>query len=538
MDVICSTFLFKAGEAQGHHSNHISHPSFVAFLHSKIMSSKGFGLVIAVTFTLNYIIGTGFLTLPWAFYASGDMLATVVLLFVTLLAACSVLMILEAMARAAAVSSESRHHHRVHSHQSYSSIPTRAGANAAKEAGKKRQLEGDEDVLWEVGERRIEIVELCERFYPSGRSYFIFILSIYLYGALWAYATVFANALSTTSPLFGEVYSYYFYVFIYALVVVPMSCLELSEQVSIQVFYAGCRVAMVVAMLGTVAYAIHETGSTYDEMDLTSTSEHDSHNTSQDTFPDLVKWSGFKIIVPIALYSNIFHHSLPALSEIVADKKQLGMVFLSTLIICFSAYTIIGVTLSSYFGAHILSSSNLNWAEFYNKNQNSIVSVISNYIILFPAVDVMSAFPLSAITLGNNIHAFSVPFLDTHTHSGGETEPDTDTDTDIETRGDSAGMQPASSRREVIWYRCVGSIPPLLGACVVRDLGVITKYTGITGFAIIFFYPALLSYLSQCSLLDKGLNPRTYYTCALTSDACRVLLVVFGIFMVCLTLFT
>jgi hypothetical protein len=189
-------------------------------------------------------------------------------------------------------------------------------------------------------------------------------------------------------------------------------------------------------------------------------------------------------------------------------------VYTTTLIICFAAYTLIGVTLSTYFGSSVLSSSNLNWADFYHKNESSIVSLLSNYIILFPAVDVMSAFPLSAITLGNNLHAFSTSLKPVESASHG------------------------SDRCRIIWFRCLATIPPVLGACFVRDLGVITKYTGITGFAIIFFYPVLLSCRSQSSLMARGLDPCTYYTCALTSDPCKWLLVAFGVFMIFLTLFT
>jgi amino acid permease len=468
------------------------------------MPPKGFGSVIAVTFTLNYIIGTGFLTLPWAFFASGDVLATAVLLFITFLAVCSALMILESMARAAAISPDSSP--RVHGFQHYSTLPTTSGSSVCSpEDGKRGLVEQRGDNLWQVGERRIEIVELCERFYPAGRPYFIFILSVYMYGALWAYCTVFANALATASPEVGD-FSYNVYLFLYALVVVPMSCLELSEQVTIQVFYAACRVVMVICMLGSVAFAVYETGSGYQ-----SPSGDHSELDSERHVPYLMKWSGFSIIVPIALYSNIFHHSLPALSEIVADKKQLTWVFTLTLLICFGAYTIIGLSLSTYFGSSILSSSNLNWADFYLKNESVVMSIIYHYIILFPAVDVMSAFPLSAITLGNNIHTFST--------------------------SSSHGTQ-YSTRREVIFFRCLATIPPVLGACFVRDLGVITKYTGITGFAIIFFYPVLLSHRSRHCLIDRGMDPRTHYTCALTSDVCKAVLVMFGVFMVCLTLLT
>ena len=454
--------------------------------------ATGFGFVIALTFTLNYIIGTGFLTLPWAFFASGNLLATLVLMFVTFLAACSILMILESMARAAAISPNTRNN-KTSSFPNYAAIPSTLDATEDRNA----TCDSVEGTLWVVGERRIEIVELCQHFYPSGRPYFIAILSVYMYGALWAYCTVFSNALATASPIFGD-NSYYFYLFLYALVVVPMSCLELSEQVAAQVIFAICRVVMVVSMLGSVAYATYDSGENELQMDEDSSFD----------MTHLVKWSGFKIIVPIALYSNIFHHSIPALSEIVFDKKLVGWVYMTTLAICFVAYTVIGISLSSYFGSTVSSSSNLNWSSFYLKNKTMMWTIVSNYIILFPAVDVVSAFPLSAITLGNNIQSFS--------------EKD-----NLEV-----------SRFEMTKSRCIASIPPVLGACFITDLGEITKYTGITGFFIVFFYPVILSQLSHNYLVDRGMSPRTYYTCLLTSTHTKALLVLFGVFMIFLTLFT
>ena len=45
-------------------------------------SKEGFSFWVAVAFTVNYIMGTGFLTLPWAFSEAGIGLGFLVLLFI------------------------------------------------------------------------------------------------------------------------------------------------------------------------------------------------------------------------------------------------------------------------------------------------------------------------------------------------------------------------------------------------------------------------------------------------------------------------
>ena len=60
---------------------------------------------VTVAFTLNYIIGTGFLTLPWAFQQTGCLLGISILVVMTLFSMISACLIVENMARAALLSS-------------------------------------------------------------------------------------------------------------------------------------------------------------------------------------------------------------------------------------------------------------------------------------------------------------------------------------------------------------------------------------------------------------------------------------------------
>ena len=82
-------------------------------------------------------------------------------------------------------------------------------------------------------------------------------------------------------------------------------------------------------------------------------------------------------------------------------------------------------------------------------------------------------------------------------------------------------------------FRLLSAVPPILGACFVRDLGFITAYTGITGFAIAFTFPALLNISSKRSCNRAGLDSATAYTRSFfSSDAFSKIVAVFGVFLV------
>jgi hypothetical protein len=316
-----------------------------------------------------------------------------------------------------------------------------------------------------------------------------------MYGTLWAYSTVFCNALASNLPIFGA-HSYTIYLMIFGCVVAPMSCLELKEQILFQVFLALGRVLMVVFMVSTIASS-HFWGN---EDDFGSITRGSAEIPSFDV-------SGIHHLLPIATFANIFHHSIPALSQPVRDKTKLAQIFSTTLCCCFLAYSCIGLSVSLYFGENTLSSSNLNWKEYGLNTSNGSFTFkrfISWYIVLFPALDVSSAYPLNAITLGNNllstVYGSNVHVLE-------------------------------HSRIHRVMFRLIAAIPALIAASYVSDLGSITDYTGCTGFGIAFIFPALLSYYSFQVLSQKGLTTNTAYSNILTAPVCGVGLIVFGVFL-------
>lgn len=320
------------------------------------------------------------------------------------------------------------------------------------------------------------------------------VLCTFLLGTLWAYGTVFSNALSSHIPI-PDAPSYFIYLILFGCIVVPISCMELKEQIVIQVILAFGRVLMVLCMVFSIILSVIW-GNEDDFGHLHKTSELHVLNSH-----------GLHHLLPVAVFAHIFHHSIPSISEPVIEKKSLASIFYVTLGCCFIAYSSIALTVSLFFGDDTLSSSNLNWTE-YGHNSSGITyfvkRCVSTFVVIFPAVDVASAFPLNAVTLGNNL--FSMVF-------GKFTN----------------GYEKSKSLKIVC--RLLAAVPPLVLSALVSDLGQITDYTGIAGFFIAFIFPPLLSYFSFNAMEKKGIPPQTLYSNASTSIYMSAMLLVFGSFM-------
>jgi hypothetical protein len=91
-------------------------------------------------------------------------------------------------------------------------------------------------------------------------------------------------------------------------------------------------------------------------------------------------------------------------------------------------------------------------------------------------------------------------------------------------------MEKARSTRTV--FRLIAALPPLLGASVVSNLGRITNFTGISGFAVAFVFPSLLQIYSKELMQRRGYDPYTHYSCFLTKRVNVVLTLCVGLFLV------
>jgi amino acid permease len=194
--------------------------------------------------------------------------------------------------------------------------------------------------------------------------------------------------------------------------------------------------------------------------------------------------------LPILVFANIFHHSIPELSNPVDNKLQLGSIYTTTILICFVGYLILGVVLSLFFGKAVPTSANLLWSDYSGPTPSLLQAAASAFIVIFPALDVASCFPLCAITLGNNILS---AYYGEQVHTMAESKP------------------------HRVAFRLLAAAPPVLTAAFVTDLGAITRVSGICGFAIAFIFPSLL------------VNSHFLRRSTLVSTACTYLLFVIGV---------
>lgn len=342
-----------------------------------------------------------------------------------------------------------------------------------------------------VGEEKFEIIELCEIFIgTAGKHVYSFILFLYMYGTLWAYSTVFANAFSTMIDKDGGPSSFIFFLAIFGMLVTVLSLMELNEQVMFQVILSLCRVFMILAMVASILLALAEGTQAFSDF-------QPSENSDELNPLYAVRPNKLYLFLPIAAYANIFHHSIPALSQPVGDKSQLTKIFAAALLISGVGYTAVGVTIATYFGPHTFQNSNLNW-RFYIRG-----GLLSWFIVLFPAFDVASAYPLNAITLGNSLMTAFYGKQRIH---------------ELE---DSRLLRSA--------FRLLAAVPPVILAAFVRDLGKITDYTGLTGFAIAFIFPPLLAMASEKYMRDRGLPSQTIYSSWLTSKYVQWVTLILGV---------
>ena len=81
-------------------------------------------------------------------------------------------------------------------------------------------------------------------------------------------------------------------------------------------------------------------------------------------------------------------------------------------------------------------------------------------------------------------------------------------------------------------FRLLASVPPVIFAILVRELGAITDYAGTTGFMIGFAIPAMLYLASKRKAIKKYFSKKTFYASYASYDNVAWTLVLFGTVMV------
>lgn len=129
-------------------------------------------------------------------------------------------------------------------------------------------------------------------------------------------------------------------------------------------------------------------------------------------YSSLFKFENFSSLFPIAVFSQLLHYAIPSIVHPLEKKSRIRRVFLLSSSTTLGIYITTGVACALYFGTLTRAPITLNWkqpAGFSPADAPLWARVLSYFVFLFPVVDMISAFPLGAVALGDMIFAMIPP---------------------------------------------------------------------------------------------------------------------------------
>jgi hypothetical protein len=314
-----------------------------------------------------------------------------------------------------------------------------------------------------------EVTQLCDRFLgPLGSKMYQLSLLGLMYGGLVGYSQVFVNTFLTQVDHIGDwQLSSVHAAAVFACIVLPLSCSDLTEQIYVQLTMSVVRFAALLIMIASAVYAVY--ADPYDSGAALRPSAETPPYVSDYSLVDL---TGFGVMFSTGVFSQLFQHSVPGLLAPLGARNQekASAIFGGTLLTTMVFYIALGSVCSLYFGPKLATSVNLNWAEFtWGINESMALvplwaKLLSMIVVVFPALDTLSVFPLISVTLGDNMAAV------------------------VPKRWTRGG-------RKSLWkFVCrIGAAgPPLLISMFVSDLSITLQISGLMGIYVAFFAPALL----------------------------------------------
>ena len=229
--------------------------------------------------------------------------------------------------------------------------------------------------------------------------FYILLVAMAGFLACWSFSTVAASAWSSNIPLnFGTLRqcgpqafhhrilpigegldgclnAYYFCLLLFAVIVIPLSLLELKEQAIVQMCLGVLRFLTVAAIIvycivkliqvGDICLPLgNETLSNISAILNATTDYSNVHSLEHVNLRDIVvkfDWEGWLTAVPVFTYAFIVHQGIPSLTHPIKQKEYfhwlIGIAFGS---ITFSYFSL-GIIAPLWFRASVQETVTLNW---------------------------------------------------------------------------------------------------------------------------------------------------------------------------------
>jgi len=427
---------------------------------------------------LNYVVGTGCFGLPYAFSKAGFGLNAFLLLFGGALATISANYTCEFLARSEGVTSF-------------------------------RPDQGNGKPHHRITFRRFDFAMVAEIFTGIyGRMFVQCAIVVNCLGTLWSFSSIFASSTASmfcsyilaaecdiyiSDPSQTCLMAYFASMGFFAILVVSLVLMDISEQAAVQRYMTIYRIVAMSIMLSTLAAKIYIDG--YDQVSARAS------NIGSWNFSEFSKGFG-----PSMLALNC-HYNIPNVLQPLESKRNARTVTMSALSLSLVLYILLGI-LGALAFEEVSPMVSLNWSTFTacgngwtdcSKTSDGDVyffrasgALIHLLILLFPVLNIVSAYPMIGVTLGDN-YKMSVP---------------------------EDFVRRFGSRNVTAAMRMLAVLPPMILAATFKKLGTIFAVAGIFGFFLQLTIPCYLQISSQdyCNKLFGQGSWKTQYSVPLISN--------------------
>ena len=245
--------------------------------------------------------------------------------------------------------------------------------------------------------RKFEIVELSQIFVGKWFKYaYLFLFTFYSFLGNWSYASVAGSAWASNIPYnFGKMtlcddsafhhqilpsggclYSYYFSLFLFGVIVTFLSILDLKEQVIVQVILGSARFVTIFAILIYSLAKLSQAGGgdvcseDLPYLNLTTANHsyfpiYDNFNASRYfSYEDIVvKFDpkGWIVSLPVFLFAFMLHSGLSSLTHPVKQKKYIHWMVTAMFVTALMSFMTLGIVVPLWFKANVQETVTLNW---------------------------------------------------------------------------------------------------------------------------------------------------------------------------------
>lgn len=455
---------------------------------------KTINIFVGFFFVVNYCLGTGFLGIPYAFFYSGYLAALPVLLFISVVSWVNANYLLEVMARAQALETHNKMQHPAESDTTTDSEAETRRLASTYLNGSCNATKKDPPKFEITVRRKFEIAELCEVFVNKYLKFaYLVLIGIFGFLACWSFATVAGSAwainipfrnfgaaekcsedafLHNVIPSGGCLYAYYFSLTMFALIVVTLSLFDLKEQALVQLVLGVLRFVTVGAILVYCIVRLARGGDPCADVLQDKGEEGEWANFSANNIglrETVVRFDikGLVVAIPVFSFAFLFHTGISSLTHPIKQKRYLHWLLVIMFVASTLAYTSLGVLVPLWFRASIQETCTLNWALFTHHSHSPALRALSYYLVLFPTIDVISAYPLTNHVVVNNLYILI---------TGHDSSKRSKYKFDLVLR---------------VALRLAVAIVPILAAFGVANLIYVLKYAGLLGF-MCYFFPVIL----------------------------------------------